>query len=30
LGLPLDQVIHEPTGRPFTVTDKGQAIAGLL
>jgi len=30
LGLPLDQTIHEPTGRPFTVTDKGQVVGGLL
>ncbi|MBI1372901.1 MAG: DUF1501 domain-containing protein [Phycisphaera sp.] len=30
LGLPLDQKIISPSGRPFTIADKGQPVAGLL
>ena len=30
LGLPLDQVVMSPTGRPFKVADKGQPILGLF
>lgn len=30
LGLPLDQVVHSPSGRPFKVGDKGVPIAAIL
>ncbi len=30
LGLPLDKVIHSPSGRPFRVADKGQPIKALF
>ena len=30
LGLPLDQVINSPSGRPFTVADKGEPITALF
>ena len=30
LGLPLDEVIHSASGRPFTVADKGQPVSGLF
>jgi len=30
LGLPLSQVIHSPSKRPFTVADKGQPLTHLF
>ena len=30
LGLPLDQVVHSPTRRPFTVADKGRPLTELF
>ncbi|MBI1370344.1 MAG: DUF1501 domain-containing protein [Planctomycetes bacterium] len=30
LGLPLDKVVKSPSGRPFTVADKGKPLDGLL
>jgi hypothetical protein len=30
LGLPLDKVVIAPSGRPFTVADKGKPITGLF
>ena len=30
LGLPLDKVISSPSGRPFTVADKGKPITALF
>ena len=30
LGLPLDKVIYSPSGRPFTVADKGRAVTALF
>ncbi|MFN0197347.1 MAG: DUF1501 domain-containing protein [Planctomycetaceae bacterium] len=30
LGLPLDKVVHSPTGRPFKVAHDGKPIAALL
>jgi hypothetical protein len=30
LGLPLDKVVHSPSGRPFTVADKGNPIKALF
>ena len=30
LGLPLEEVITSPTGRPFTVAHKGKPVAALL
>jgi hypothetical protein len=30
LGLPLDQEVHSPTGRPFKVAGDGKPIAALL
>ena len=30
LGLPLEQVITAPSGRPFTVADKGKPVLGLF
>jgi hypothetical protein len=30
LGLPLDKVVHSPSGRPFRVADKGQPIKALF
>ncbi len=30
LGLPIDQVVLSPAGRPFTMADKGRPLTGLL
>jgi hypothetical protein len=30
LGLPLDQIVHSPTGRPFKVANEGKPIARLF
>ena len=30
LGLPVDHELYSPSGRPFTVADKGRPVAGLL
>ena len=30
LGLPLDLVVHSPSGRPFTVAHKGQPLTNLF
>ena len=30
LGLPLDKVLTSPSGRPFTVADKGKPLTGLF
>lgn len=30
LGLPLDQVVHSPSGRPFTFADHGQPVRALI
>ncbi|MBA2482208.1 MAG: DUF1501 domain-containing protein [Planctomycetes bacterium] len=30
LGLPLDQVVISPSGRPFTLADKGKPLLGLF
>lgn len=30
LGLPLEQVVHSPDGRPFTLADKGRPVLGLF
>ena len=30
LGLPLDKVVYSPSGRPFTIADKGQPIKALF
>jgi hypothetical protein len=30
LGLPLDHVVHSPSGRPFTVADKGKPVTDLF
>ena len=30
LGLPLDKVVMSPSGRPFTVADKGRPLTGLF
>ncbi len=30
LGLPLDRVVHSPSGRPFTIAHKGRPITELL
>jgi hypothetical protein len=30
LGLPLGQIIYSPTSRPFTVSNKGKPVLGLL
>ena len=30
VGLPLDQVLYSPSKRPFTVSDKGKPVLGLL
>jgi len=30
LGLPLDKVVHSPSGRPFTVADKGKPVTALF
>jgi hypothetical protein len=30
LGLPLDHIVHSPSGRPFTVADKGKPITALF
>ncbi|MEZ5964498.1 MAG: DUF1501 domain-containing protein [Planctomycetota bacterium] len=30
LGLPLDHKLHSPSGRPFTVADKGRPVLGLF
>jgi hypothetical protein len=30
LGLPIDHVLHAPSGRPFTVADKGRPVTGLF
>ncbi len=29
-GIPLDQVVHSPSGRPFTVADKGKPVTALF
>ncbi|MBI3735979.1 DUF1501 domain-containing protein, partial [Candidatus Sumerlaeota bacterium] len=29
-GIPLDKVVYSPSGRPFTVADKGKPILSLL
>ena len=30
LGLPVEHVLHAPSGRPFTVADKGRPVLGLF
>jgi len=30
LGLPLDHIVHSPSGRPFTVADKGKPVTDLF
>ncbi|MDP4879120.1 MAG: DUF1501 domain-containing protein, partial [Opitutales bacterium] len=30
LGLPTDKVVYSPSGRPFQVAHKGQALTGLF
>jgi hypothetical protein len=30
LGLPLDQIVTAPSGRPFTIADKGQPLKQLF
>ena len=30
LGLPLDQVVTSPQGRPFTFADKGRPLTNLF
>jgi hypothetical protein len=30
LGLPLDHIVHSPSGRPFTVADKGKPITAIF
>jgi hypothetical protein len=30
LGLPVDQVVVSPSGRPFTIADKGKPITSLF
>ena len=30
LGLPIDKVVHSPSGRPFRVADKGRPITALF
>lgn len=30
LGLPLDKVVHSPSGRPFTVAHKGQPVTSIF
>jgi uncharacterized protein (DUF1501 family) len=30
LGLPLDHIVHSPSGRPFTVADKGKPVTALF
>jgi len=30
LGLPLDHIVHSPSGRPFTVADKGKPVTELF
>jgi hypothetical protein len=30
LNLPLEKIVHSPTGRPFKVAHDGKAIAKLL
>lgn len=30
LGLPVDKVVYSPSGRPFTIADKGQPIKALF
>ncbi|MEO0795222.1 MAG: DUF1501 domain-containing protein [Verrucomicrobiota bacterium] len=30
LGLPLEKVVYSPSGRPFTVADKGQPVTALF
>jgi len=30
LGLPLDKVVTSPSGRPFTVADKGKPLLELF
>lgn len=30
VGLPLEQVVHSPSGRPFTVADKGKPVTALF
>jgi hypothetical protein len=29
-GLPLDEVVHSPAGRPFTIADKGRPLTALF
>jgi len=29
-GLPLDEVVHSPAGRPFTIADKGHPVTALF
>jgi hypothetical protein len=29
-GLPLDEVVHSPSGRPFTLADKGHPALDLF
>ena len=30
LGLPLEQIVHSPTMRPFTVANKGKPVTSLF
>jgi len=30
LGLPLDHIVHSPSGRPFTVADKGKPVTAIF
>ncbi|MEN8663092.1 MAG: DUF1501 domain-containing protein, partial [Lentimonas sp.] len=30
LGLPLDKVVHSPSGRPFQIAHKGQPVKALF
>jgi hypothetical protein len=29
-GLPIDEVVHSPAGRPFTIADKGKPVSALF